>query len=107
MGGKLPFTTMGSGSLAAIAVFEADFRDDLTEEEAVRLVQRAILAGIWNDLGSGSNVDTCVIRTDGSVSMGRNDIMPNEVKPLRESVVRSDVLKSTFVPSKPSIGVTL
>jgi len=115
--GKLPFTTMGSGSLAAIAVFEADFRDDLTEEEAVRLVQRAILAGIWNDLGSGSNVDTCVIRTDGSVSMGRNDIMPNEVKPLRESVVRSDVLnmrpgttavlKSTFVPSKPSIGVTL
>lgn len=115
--GKLPFTTMGSGSLAAIAVFEADYRDDLNEEDAVRLVQRAILAGIFNDLGSGSNVDTCVIRTDGSVKMGRNDIMPNELKPLRDSVVRSDVLnmrkgttavlKSTFVQSKPSMGVTL
>lgn len=114
--GKLPFTTMGSGSLAAMAVFEADYRDDLEEEEAVRLVQRAILAGIFNDLGSGSNVDTCVIRTDGSVAMDRNGIMPNEVKPLRESVVRSDVLnmrkgttavlKSTFVKSKP-MGVTL
>lgn len=114
--GKLPYTTMGSGSLAAMAVFEADFRDDLEEDEAVRLVQRAILAGIFNDLGSGSNVDTCVIRTDGSVQMGRNDIMPNEVKPLREKVNRSDVLnmregttavlKSTFVKSK-GMGVTL
>jgi len=114
--GKLPFTTMGSGSLAAMAVFEADYRDDLEEEDAVGLVQRAILAGIFNDLGSGSNVDTCVIRTDGSVKMGRNDIMPNEVKPLRESVVRSDVLnmktgttavlKSTFFKSK-GMGVSL
>jgi len=114
--GKLPFTTMGSGSLAAMAVFEADYRDDLGEEEAVRLVQRAILAGIFNDLGSGSNVDTCVIRTDGTMAMGRNDIMPNELKPLREKVVRSDVLnmrkgttavlKTTFVGSK-ALGVTL
>jgi 20S proteasome subunit beta 2 len=112
--GKLPFTTMGSGSLAAIAVFEADYRDDMEEEEAVRLVQRAILAGVFNDLGSGSNVDTCVIRTDGTVSMGRNDIMPNEVKPLREKVKRSDVLnmregttavlKSTFVKAKGGFG---
>jgi len=112
--GKLPFTTMGSGSLAAIACFEADYRDDLTEEEAVQLVQRAILAGIFNDLGSGSNVDTCVIRTDGSVKMGRNEITPNEIKPLRDGVVRSDVLnmrkgttavlKSTFAPRA---GVTL
>eukprot|EP00584_Thalassiosira_punctigera_P007218 CAMPEP_0172536158 /NCGR_PEP_ID=MMETSP1067-20121228/7962_1 /TAXON_ID=265564 ORGANISM="Thalassiosira punctigera, Strain Tpunct2005C2" /NCGR_SAMPLE_ID=MMETSP1067 /ASSEMBLY_ACC=CAM_ASM_000444 /LENGTH=302 /DNA_ID=CAMNT_0013321183 /DNA_START=162 /DNA_END=1070 /DNA_ORIENTATION=+ len=116
--GKLPFTTMGSGSLAAMAVFEADYRDDLEEEDAVRLVQRAILAGVFNDLGSGSNVDTCVIRTDGSVAMGRNGIKPNEVKPLRDAVRRSDalnmrkgttaVLKSTFARSKGGVGgVTL
>jgi 20S proteasome subunit beta 2 len=114
--GKLPFTTMGSGSLAAIAVFESDYRDDMEEEEAVQLVQRAILAGIFNDLGSGSNVDTCVIRMDGSVGMGRNDIMPNEVKPLREKVNRSDVLNmragttailsSTFSKNN-GMGVTL
>lgn len=113
--GKLPFTTMGSGSLAAMAVFEADFRDDLEEDEAVKLVQRAILAGIFNDLGSGSNVDTCVIRMDGSVKMGRNDIMPNELAPLRAKVKRSDVLnmregttavlKSTFVKSKMGLGL--
>jgi len=31
---KLPYVTMGSGSLAAMAVFESQFKDDLTEEEA-------------------------------------------------------------------------
>ena len=116
---KLPYTTMGSGSLAAMAIFEADYRDDLSEDEAVGLVRRAILAGIFNDLGSGSNVDTCIIRTDGSVSMGRNDIMPNEVGPLRAQVKKSEVmnigkgttpiLKSSFVKSKMMMsgGVSL
>lgn len=114
--GKLPFTTMGSGSLAAIAVFEAGYRDDLSEDEAVALVQRAILAGVFNDLGSGSNVDVSVIRNDGTVTTRRNDIMPNEVGPLRAKVKRSDVLNmregttavlsSTFSKSK-GMGVTL
>jgi 20S proteasome subunit beta 2 len=53
---------MGSGSLAAMAVFESQFKDDLNEEEAKELVKNAIKAGIFNDLGSGSNVDLCVIR---------------------------------------------
>ena len=57
----LPFVTMGSGSLAAMSVFEADYREDLSREEACTLVARAIKAGIFNDLGSGSNVDLCVI----------------------------------------------
>ena len=59
---SLPFATMGSGSLNAMAVFEADYREGMEEEEAVKLVARAIRAGIFNDLGSGSNVDVCVIR---------------------------------------------
>jgi len=61
---KLPFVTMGSGSLAAMAVFEQGYKDDMTEEEAKDLVCRAIQAGIYNDLGSGSNVDLCVIKKD-------------------------------------------
>eukprot|EP00118_Oscarella_pearsei_P025009 m.307313 g.307313 ORF g.307313 m.307313 type:complete len:266 (+) comp42131_c0_seq1:29-826(+) len=57
----LPYVTMGSGSLAAMATFEANFRRDMEEEEAKQLVRDAIVAGIFNDLGSGSNVDICVI----------------------------------------------
>jgi len=59
---KLPYTTMGSGSLAAMAVFESRWRADLEEQEGILLVRDAIAAGIFNDLGSGSNVDVCVIR---------------------------------------------
>lgn len=61
---KLPYTTMGSGSLAAMAVFESKWKPDMTEEEAKLLVKEAISAGIFNDLGSGSNVDLCIIKKD-------------------------------------------
>ena len=60
---KLPFVTMGSGSLAAMAVLESGFKDGLSEAEATALVAAAIRAGIFNDLGSGSNVDITVIRS--------------------------------------------
>ncbi|XP_055972666.1 proteasome subunit beta type-7-like [Sorex fumeus] len=58
---KLPYATMGSGSLAAMAVFEDKFRSDIEEEEAKKLVSEAISAGNFNNLGSGSNTDLCVI----------------------------------------------
>uniref|UniRef100_A0A8C3PPM9 Proteasome subunit beta n=1 Tax=Calidris pygmaea TaxID=425635 RepID=A0A8C3PPM9_9CHAR len=58
---KLPYVTMGSGSLAAMAVFEDKYKQDMEEEEAKQLVRDAIAAGIFNDLGSGSNIDICVI----------------------------------------------
>ncbi|XP_073456465.1 proteasome subunit beta type-7 [Aquarana catesbeiana] len=58
---RLPYVTMGSGSLAAMAVFEDRYRPDMEEEEAKQLVRDAIASGIFNDLGSGSNIDLCVI----------------------------------------------
>lgn len=67
---KLPYGTMGSGSLAAIGVFESRWRPNLEEEEGVQIVRDAIAAGIFNDLGSGSNVDICIIRK-GSVDYRR------------------------------------
>mmetsp|Transcript_22631 Transcript_22631/g.31549 ORF Transcript_22631/g.31549 Transcript_22631/m.31549 type:complete len:283 (-) Transcript_22631:533-1381(-) len=72
----LPFVTMGSGSLAAMSVFESGFKEDMELEEAKQLVARAIKAGIFNDLGSGSNVDLCVINKDGK-TMLRNYECPN------------------------------
>ncbi|KAH0514619.1 Proteasome subunit beta type-7 [Microtus ochrogaster] len=33
----------------------------MEEEEAKKLVSEAVAAGIFNDLGSGSNIDLCVI----------------------------------------------
>ena len=62
--GSLPYVTMGSGSLATMAIFEDGYKVDMTEEEAKQLVCKAIRAGIFNDLGSGSNMDVCVIKKD-------------------------------------------
>lgn len=62
---SLPYATMGSGSLNAMAVFEAGYKDDMSLDDAVNLVTRAIRSGVYNDLGSGSNVDICVITKDG------------------------------------------
>ena len=45
--------------------------------EALDLVCAAISAGIFNDLGSGSNVDACVI-TASHTEMLRNFVKPNE-----------------------------
>jgi 20S proteasome subunit beta 2 len=88
--GKLPYTTMGSGSLAAMAVFESGWRSTMNEGEAIALVQRAIGAGIFNDLGSGSNCDICIIRMDGTVLYNRNMVKPNEIAPLRNAIRHSD-----------------
>jgi 20S proteasome subunit beta 2 len=74
---KLPYVTMGSGSLAAMAVFEVGWKPNMERQEALDLVTAAISAGIFNDLGSGSNVDACVITADRT-EMLRNYVMPNE-----------------------------
>ncbi|PXF45394.1 Proteasome subunit beta type-7 [Gracilariopsis chorda] len=62
---RLPYVSMGSGSLAAMAVFEANYKDGLTLEDAKQLVYEGISGGIFNDLGSGGNVDLCIITADG------------------------------------------
>jgi len=61
---SLPFTTMGSGSRAAMAVIEGRWKPGLTEDEAKLLMRDAIAAGIFNDTGSGGYVNLCVIKKD-------------------------------------------
>uniref|UniRef100_A0A8D2LYC5 Proteasome subunit beta n=2 Tax=Varanus komodoensis TaxID=61221 RepID=A0A8D2LYC5_VARKO len=74
---KLPYVTMGSGALAAMAVFEDKYRPDMEEEEAKQLVRDAIAAGIYNDLGSGSNIDLCVL-SKNKLDFLRPYDMPNK-----------------------------
>jgi 20S proteasome subunit beta 2 len=68
---------MGSGSLAAMAVFESGWSPKLSRGDAINLVVEAISAGIFNDLGSGSNVDVCIISNKKN-EMLRNYVRPNE-----------------------------
>jgi 20S proteasome subunit beta 2 len=77
---KLPYVTMGSGSLAAMSVFETQWRSKLSRDDAVKLCSEAIMAGIFNDLGSGSNVDVAVL-TEEKTTLMRNFITPNQRAP--------------------------
>ncbi|UZJ54414.1 hypothetical protein CBS101457_003734 [Exobasidium rhododendri] len=107
---KLPYVTMGSGSLAAMSVFETGWTKDMEREAAISLVASAISAGIFNDLGSGSNVDVCVI-TKEKTDMYRGYEKPNEravkeqkygfdkgttpwtKEQIRDMIIREDVLE--------------
>ncbi|XP_036087349.1 proteasome subunit beta type-10 isoform X1 [Rousettus aegyptiacus] len=70
---RLPFTALGSGQDAALAVLEDRFQPNMTAshtlpqlEAALELLVEAITAGILGDLGSGGNVDACVITGTGA-----------------------------------------
>ncbi|GFT34417.1 proteasome subunit beta type-7 [Nephila pilipes] len=78
---RLPYGTMGSGSLAAMAIFEKGWRPGLKLEDAKSLVRDAIAAGIFNDLGSGSNIDLCVITRAGAEM-----IRPYEIANCKEKI---------------------
>ncbi|KAG4304207.1 hypothetical protein PORY_002388 [Pneumocystis oryctolagi] len=102
---KLPFVTMGSGSLAAMSVLETRYKADMERQEAIDLCKDAILAGIFNDLGSGSNVDIATIEKE-KTQFYRNYLKPNERVPKEQSykfkkgtvaVIKKDVKKYVVI----------
>lgn len=58
---RVPFATLGSGSLAAMSIFESRWKPNMNMEEGIKLVRDAVCSGILNDLGSGSTVDICIV----------------------------------------------
>jgi 20S proteasome subunit beta 2 len=74
---SLPFLAMGSGSLAAMSVMESEYKLDMEEEDAKQLMKRAVSAGIFHDLGSGSNVDLVVMRQGKEPEYMRHFAMEN------------------------------
>lgn len=61
---KEPYAAYGSGGYVAMSVLETRWRENMTEEDAIKLARDAVKAGIMNDLGSGSNVDLAIVRKD-------------------------------------------
>lgn len=113
---RLPYVTMGSGSLAAMSVFESRYSEDLEEDAAVLLVRDSIRAGIFNDLGSGSNVDITIIRKGGDVQRYRtyenaagngNDYRAKYPRPSKLNLPSGTtfVVEESFRPHKAAVVV--
>nr|CAG8498962.1 2884_t:CDS:2 [Entrophospora candida]CAG8499129.1 2286_t:CDS:2 [Entrophospora candida] len=82
---KLPYVTMGSGSLAAMSILESRWEKDLERQDAITLVSDAIEAGIFNDLGSGSSIDITVIEKDNKVEIFQHYASPNQRPPKEQN----------------------
>ncbi|RLG92478.1 MAG: proteasome endopeptidase complex, archaeal, beta subunit [Candidatus Hecatellales archaeon] len=59
------FFATGSGSPIALGILEDGYRGDLTVEEAIPLVVKAVSAAMRRDAASGDSFDVAIITRDG------------------------------------------
>lgn len=60
------YITSGSGSVFALGVLESQFKKNMTGEEGVQLIQKAINASLARDSASGNGYDVYVIDKAGN-----------------------------------------
>lgn len=116
---KIPYAAMGSGTLAAMAILEKGWNPEIDLEQGKQLVREAISAGVFNDLGSGSNIDLCVITAAGATPlrtetiasergerMGKYSFLPNTTLVKSMSVQDIEITEErTYHPSQsPSLS---
>ena len=59
------FVSSGSGSMFAYGLFEAKYRKDITQEQAVELALNAINSAMQRDTATGEGIDVVVINESG------------------------------------------
>ncbi|XP_030372978.1 proteasome subunit beta type-7-like [Scaptodrosophila lebanonensis] len=64
---RVPYASLGTGSVGAMAVLESRWHRNLCEGEARQLVLDAVNAGIEGDPLSGNSTDLLIVRRNGSV----------------------------------------
>jgi len=60
------YTSVGTGAEIAMGLLEAEYKEDLTTEEAKALVTKAVKTAISRDIGSGEGLDVLTITKDGT-----------------------------------------
>jgi len=79
----------GSGSPVALGVLEADYREDLSIDEAVELAYKAVAVAIRRDIGSGDSIDVAYI----SPATGYVELSPAEKKALFNKYVYPHIIQ--------------
>lgn len=67
---------VGSGQTFAYGVLDAQYKYDLTEEEALELGARSILAATHRDAFSGGYINLYHVKEEGWVKHGFRDVNP-------------------------------
>jgi len=79
----------GSGSPVALGVLEAEYREDLSIDEAVELAYKAVAVAIRRDIGSGDSIDVAHI----SPATGYVELSPAEKKALFNKYVYPHIIQ--------------
>jgi proteasome beta subunit len=68
LGSLIPeeFGATGTGMLLSMGILEADYKPDMSIEDGVKLVEKAIRNSIKRDAMSGNGIDLLVITKDGA-----------------------------------------
>jgi len=68
LGSLIPedYGATGTGMLLSMGILEAEYKPDLTVEQGVKLVEKAIRNSIKRDAMSGNGIDLLIITKDGS-----------------------------------------
>jgi len=64
---SLKYCSIGSGQLNAYGILDTQYREEMTDEEALDLGRRAIMHAIYRDKGSGGFVRAVHISRDGVI----------------------------------------
>jgi proteasome beta subunit len=67
------FLVTGSGSPMAVGVLEAEYDEQMSVEEAVKLALKAVYAATRRDTASGEGIDVAIITKDG-IKMERHSL---------------------------------
>ena len=74
----------GSGSPIAYGILESEYREDMSVQEAAKLVFKAVAAAIQRDIGSGDSIDVAYIKVGGKYT----EFSLEEKKPLYAQYVK-------------------
>lgn len=82
-----PYTSTGSGSIFALGVLEAMYKDDMSEEEAKKTALTALSSAIKRDIATGDGIDALLINKDGARFLTKEEIkeiLGDKMPPIRE-----------------------
>jgi proteasome beta subunit len=59
------FVSSGSGSMFAFGVFDAQYKKDMTQEQAIDLALKGVNSALQRDSATGDGIDVVVVNKDG------------------------------------------
>eukprot|EP01031_Cornospumella_fuschlensis_P037266 gene37267-45242_t len=113
---RVAYGSLGSGSPDAISVLETQCADkarpsqshldidtyvDISVEEGIEIVRKAVQAGILNDLGSGSHVDLCVIDS-AEVRMWRERLVSSWEQ---DKLAEHEAMQAALLARRKALGL--